>query len=239
MNLSDLEGLVGRYVNISPESWAKALLLGSARVATNSNRSSRADRGEDNHTVDLLGTLGELLLLHFVHRLPEHEAAVRYMNEHLFEPDGGRGVVGADLEFVENGKNQGIDVKTFDCQPNKRFFAINSAKHEKLARCCTAYMGLIAPAYGHRGIVAKLVPYNDVSSWPVRSLRIGGNPSQNLKIGKFFNLYVDQPLAEMNRLRGARYPDELIVELAARKDPTSPRAELIRLLPHIEGHLPR
>jgi hypothetical protein len=237
VKITDFDRFVGHGVGISPENWAKALLLGNARVATNSNRSRLADRGEDNQAVDLLGTLGELLLLHFVQQLPESGAAVQYMKDHLFDPGGGRGVVGADLEFLEDNRLQGIDVKTFDCLPNKRFFAINSAKHLKLAGYCTAYMGLIAPAYGRRGIVARLIPYSDVSAWSVRSLRVGGNPSQNLEIGKFFDSYISDSVVKLNQLRTTCFSIEQITGLAARTDSASPRAELIKLLPHIEDHL--
>ena len=51
-----------------------------------------------------------------------NDAAVAYMRDHLYREQGGRGVVGPDIRFEDEatGTIQEIDVKTFDCSPNKK-----------------------------------------------------------------------------------------------------------------------
>lgn len=49
---------------LSAEFWARAALLAAARVISNDGvRAVRADRGEDNGKVDLMGAASELCLL--------------------------------------------------------------------------------------------------------------------------------------------------------------------------------
>jgi hypothetical protein len=95
--------------------------------------------------VDLLGALGELFLLSTIMGAAGSDRAVAYMRDHLSRQQGGRGVKGPDLHFTddETGALHEIDVKTFDCSPNKKFFAINDNKHRLLAGQCSAYFCIV------------------------------------------------------------------------------------------------
>lgn len=124
MRLADLEARLGRNISLSAAQWAFAWLLGEARRASNLHRDPRSDRGNSgNQSVDLHGALGELLLFGMLRELGD-AAAVEHSRRQLYIAGGGRDASGADVSFVENGAATGIDVKTFDCDPKKRFFAI-------------------------------------------------------------------------------------------------------------------
>jgi hypothetical protein len=134
-------------VPLTAEQWAHALLLGEARQCTNKARARSADRGaQGNHEVDLHGALGELLLYGRVRGLRDSDEGADSMRRQLFCITGGRDVQGADLRFIEDGVTIAIDVKTYDCSPSKRYFAINDNKHRELADdSCIGYVGLVCP----------------------------------------------------------------------------------------------
>ena len=51
----------------------------------------------------------------------DSDDAVKYMRGHLYNEQGGAEVEGPDIEFVDHvtGELRQLDVKTFDCAPNK------------------------------------------------------------------------------------------------------------------------
>ena len=234
MKLTDLTANFDTSCSVGDMEWACAVLLGDARVISNEkHRSEEANRGkEGNRAVDLHGSLGEFLLLRMVRKLPESEIAEAYMRNHLFIPGGGRDAAGPDLLFEDDGRPTGIDVKTFDCKKNKRFFAINNKKHTKLAGQCVGYMGLICPAYGRRAYVTKLIPYEDVSTWPVDLLKKNdeGSASRNLPIKDAMRLYCSESYSLEDNRRDT-YPEEHILTLARQHGPRSPCKRLSERLP--------
>jgi hypothetical protein len=136
-----------------------------ARTASNDrSRHRRSDGGDYNDRVDLLGSLGEIFLLKTALKTFRSEELVVYMRKHLYCKEGGRGVKGPDVRFRDEGTSQlhEIDIKTFDCSPSKKFFAINNNKHISLAGQCSAYFCIITPPFGRRMAVSGLVPYTDV-----------------------------------------------------------------------------
>jgi hypothetical protein len=59
-----LQAFVNRRIIFSPQDWAMAYLLGKAREASNYKRAANSDRGQEgNEAVDLLGSMGELVVL--------------------------------------------------------------------------------------------------------------------------------------------------------------------------------
>ena len=169
MQVLDIKAFANRKIRLTPRAWAMAVLLGRARERSNQQRALTSDRGEvGNQTVDLHGALGELILLRQALLRPESDDVAAYMRRHMFNPSGGRDVEGPDLELQEDGIRYGIYIKSFDCLPNKSFFAINGDKHRKLAGCCAAYLGLIAPRYCQKGVLTRLMPYDDVEMWELR-----------------------------------------------------------------------
>lgn len=224
MTLLELETHFGVNLPLTAEQWAYAVLLGRARTLSNKHRAPGSDRDQDgNEEVDLHGALGELVLYGIVRRLPGSEEGARYLREHMFWEGGGSDVKGSDLLFPDQGGHVGIDVKTFDCRSYKRYFAINDNKHSELVGQCVGYMGLICPPYASMACITRLIPYEDVSAWPVAQLRKDeegrrrGTPSRDLDIqvamqrytaaaydiGKNrFNVHAEQDVFELARQVG-------------------------------------
>ena len=224
-----LQDRTDRLVETTATHWAWAAMLGDARTRSNEGRRAAiADRGTANSQVDLLGAFAELLLLAWATRLYP-QPVIDDMAGHLYHPDGGGEVEGADLRLpsIETGALTGIDVKSFDCAPQKRFFAINAAKHAALAGNCAYYFCVLAAPYGKQAAVARLVPYDAVSDWSVEGLRAGGSASRNLGIDEFIRRHCSHP-PSIRSLRDDCHPQEAVAAL--RRDPAC-RNKLRRLIP--------
>jgi len=232
VRLDDIVRVTDTVIGLEPRLWAWAMLLGEARTASNEEtRHRRSDRGRFNAQVDLLGALGELFLLQTAVAASGHDQAVAYMRDHLYRDKGGRGVRGPDIRFKddETGTLHEIDVKTFDCSPNKKFFAINDNKHRSLAGQCSAYFCVVAPPLGRSMAITQLVPYEHVEQWPAEPLRWNGSPSRNCPIAAFLANYHSARIS-LEELRNSVFsPDEV---QAARQD-RSVRAELNELVPSL------
>ena len=218
MTRTDLEQRFFARLSLTAKEWAYALLLGGARQRSNAERADTSDRGEiGNQEVDLHGALGELLLLRIVRDLPQSQDAEHYMLAHLFVETGGRGLKGADLVFTDNSTPVGVDVKTFDCSPWKRYFAINYDKHAALGEdnTCIGYMGLICPRFGRDACITRLIPYSDVSTWRYWSLKGDGEGtiSRNLPIDAAMRAYA-VPTYSLAASRRAVYPEQEVRGLA-------------------------
>ncbi len=209
-------------------------MLGAERTKSNDSRRHRqSDRGEFNRDVDLLGALGELFFLSTAMAAESGGDAVDYMRGHMFKEAGGKGIKGPDLGFIDHasGTLNEIDVKTFDCAENKRYFAINDNKHAGLKGQCSAYFCLATPPRGRRMAVARLVPYSDVDSWKVALLGFPrGTPSRNFPIAGFLKTYFSSP-PDRRALRGDVFPRDEID--AACADPAV-RAALKAMIPTIK-----
>jgi hypothetical protein len=232
MEISDITRITNDIVPLSPRLWAWASLLGGARTASNDERRHhRSDRGGSNDQVDLLGALGELFLLGAVMDAADSAEAAEYMRGHLYSSAGGADVKGPDLAFAASdvGARYAIDVKTFDCSPNKRFFAINANKHRSLAGQCTHYFCIAVPRYGRRMAVARLIPYADVETWPEVRLRSGGSPSRNCPLRDFLSGYFTH-IPNLETIRADVYPPE---EIEAHKRDPAVRSGLLMLVPSL------
>lgn len=240
MKLDDIEQRTDGTVALEPRHWAWAQLLGAARTASNDQRrADRSDRGEFNAQVDLLGALGELFVLRCAMNATKSEDAVEYMRNHLYNDQGGGSVDGPDIEFTDEAtaRQQGLDVKTFDCSPNKRYFAINDNKHRLLRGRCSHYLCVITPRFGRRMAVARLVPWSTVDGWPAEQLRCGGSASRNSKIGRFLcDHFTDPP--SLDGLRGDVYPREMIDRACADPDVRGEFQELVPNAPIAAARMP-
>lgn len=176
-------------INLTPEHWARAAMLGEARRRTNeASRHQSRDRGRDKNILgDLMGSLGELIALeHYQDRMTPEQA--NDTRQHMLHLGNGRSVKGADIELSDLS----VDVKTFDCDRRKRFFAINAAKHQQLAGVCQGYFALLAPKYAQMGMLIDHIPHQDVSQWECKGLGKYGDPSYNCPITAFVNRYAAQ-----------------------------------------------
>jgi hypothetical protein len=240
LTLSELKKRFGICQRLTAEQWAYAALLGGARTLTNQDRAESSDREQiGNAKVDLYGALGELVLYGLVRELPDSRDALAYMRGHLFSARGGRGVKGADLVFRNRGVSAGVDVKTFDCSPYKRYFAINYAKHVELGKhgICVGYMGLVCPKFGRNACVTRLIPYGDVSVWERRNLRkTGGSISCNLPIGTAMREYA-LPSYSFADNRSDLHSEGEVLRLVRQEGEGSPIDRLSRMLPAAAPYL--
>ncbi|MEG0869779.1 MAG: hypothetical protein RSD49_08410 [Hafnia sp.] len=196
------------FIDIDARDWAFAALLGEARRRSNDSiRKSSRDRGNvKNIHVDLMGSISEILALKYLREvltIQERKETIKAM----FRPEGGGGKLGADLSLSQRGVV--LDVKTFDCQDNKRFFAINSTKHGDLEGACNGYLCIICPKYATQAYIVDYVPFLDVSGWEKKALGSYGDSSYNLNIHKFLSQYASG-LSLTTLKSGAKYDREVI-----------------------------
>lgn len=179
------------YIDISARDWAFAALLGEARRKSNESiRKTHRDRGNVNNIhIDLMGSISEILAVKYFWKIMTRKER-ELTSFSMFRPEGGAGKLGADLVLSE--RELKLDVKTFDCQSNKRFFAINHSKHKDLSGECSGYVCVICPKYSTKAYFIDFVPYNDVSSWPLKSLGSYGDSSHNMPIYDFLNKYAER-----------------------------------------------
>lgn len=235
MRQSELILHTDRLLELSLDDWAHAWLLGRAReVSNNGRRAPSQHRYEFATHVDLQGAIGELILLSSVERSSHHKNALAYMVGHLFHPNGGAGVAGPDLWFSDedSGVNIGIDAKTFDCAPNKKFLAINNAKHSQLRGQCSAYFCAFVPSFGRYAAISRLVPYSDVENWNAKPLRAGGTPSRNLALNNFFGYFSQEP--NLQFLNGATFSQ---ADVIARSAEERCRDAILKRIPTLVGWL--
>lgn len=232
MILADVLKRTDTMVRVEARRWAWARFLGEARTASNDDRrAARSDRGQFNVQVDLLGALGELFLLRAALTAERSDEAVAYMRDHLYREQGGRGVEGPDIRFVDHvtSETRELDVKTFDCMPNKSYFAINDNKHDMLRGQCSDYLCVITPRLGRRMAVARLVPYAEVEKWSIGRLRHGGSASRNLPIKSFLESYFTKP-PDLEELRGSTLSEAEVREAC---EDSIVRGEFAELVPNV------
>ena len=232
MILEDVLQRTDSMVTVEARHWAWARFLGEARTASNDDRrASRSDRGRFNTQVDLLGALRELFLLRAAQAAKRSEEAVAYMRDHLYREEGGGGIEGRDIRFLDHDTNETLelDVKTFDCGPNKKYLAINDNKHRQLGGQCSYYLCVVAPRFGSRMAVARLVPYEQVQEWPAKELRRGGSASRNFPIERFLETYFRRP-PRLEELRGASFSE---AEIRQACKALIVRAEFAELVPNV------
>lgn len=198
------------FIDISPNDWAFAALIGEARRRSNENkRNNTRDRGnEKNIHVDLMGSLGEVLAYKLYKNQMKPETAAKFV-EDFCKTEGGAVMQGADMRLDIGESTLDLDIKTYDCAPNKRFFAINSKKHAKLSDCCDGYLCILFPKYGRKAYVVNNVPYDHVSNWEQKALGGYGDPSYNLPISSFASTYGEQALVHKLVQEGAYTRDEI------------------------------
>ncbi len=226
MRLADITTLTDRVVDLPVDLWAHAALLGAARQRRGG--SQRSDRGQYNTSVDLMGAFGELLLLDQIRPVDTNNSALSYFQTHIYIADGAANEGKPDLAFKdsESGEQIGIDAKTFDCEMNKRYFAINDGKHTALRGHCAHYFCVLARPFGQQAAIAKLVPYDHVDparetfpqdKWFVGNLLARGSPSRNLFLQTFLGKYFTTP-PSIEALRKSPYARKAVLAAADRPD---------------------
>lgn len=213
---------------VHPNYWASAILLGNARLLTNSKRKANRERGDDRFLVDVMGAFGEFWFYCFCLRTFPNLAHSQNKKA-LFNPDGGSSAIGADSNIITENQNILIDIKTQDLDPKKKLFAINAEKHAKLNQKCHYYFAVIAQPYGNYTITSQLIPYTNISKWEERKLNAGyGDPSRNLSLRTFFKEYSRTPYpTKENEIKMApKYSSEVL------------KKQVEEMKPRLYNHLP-
>lgn len=171
------------YIELTPKHWAYAALIGEARRRSNNNkRNKNRDRGfEKNIQNDLIGSIGELICMEYFQNWLS-EANKEELRKNVFGIGGGTGFTGTDINLDLHEKKLKLDIKTFDCEPNKKYFAINNKKHEKLKGNCDGYVCLLIPKYGRAAYLLPMIRHDEVDQWEIKELGRYGDPSRNKKI---------------------------------------------------------
>ena len=237
--LPSIAASTDRIHEIPPRVWAYAQLVGEARRQSNEvKQAKRHNRGRaKNYLGHVQGAFCELFLLGLLVKSCDSASSepVSYLRRHMFNPGGGTGAADADLAWDESplGARFGLDVKSFDCAPNKRFFAINAEKHDKLAGRASYYYCALAPPLAKRIYVSQLVPHSEVDSWPVGQLGRYGDPSRQIPIGDFLRQWCPSAPDPRDLASDTRSEDE-ISELAATADI---RDRMLRFVPSLNGYV--
>lgn len=174
-------------VEVSSPLWACAEIVAKARQESNHGiRRALHDRGpRGNFIADLTGSFGELFV--YLEALKSGwTETVQYIRHNMFDPSGGRGMKNPDAILPDGSR---IDVKTFDCQTKKEFFAINTVSHRRLRGHLDFYYGLFLPLYSRKILAANLIPYGDLKMWPITTLGGYGDPAYVLKLAPFKERY--------------------------------------------------
>ncbi|ELP5899776.1 hypothetical protein QTV49_001673 [Vibrio vulnificus] len=200
-------------IELTPDDWAIGALLGHARRLSNENRRNKSrDRGNaKNIHVDLMGSMGEIVAFKAFQRYVSEESMKSQM-ENLFGVGGGGCFNKADFYLDLHPKKLRLDAKTYDCDPSKKFFAINAKKHYSLKGKCDGYSCLLIPKYSKNAFLIPNVPCSDVDDWELKSLGKYGDPSFNMPIGQFVDQYARKSI--INDLRSSEFFDRGLIREA-------------------------
>ena len=193
-------------IELTPDDWAIGAMLGHARRFSNDNKRNKTrDRGNSKNVhVDLMGSMGEIIAFKSFQKYVSEELMKSQM-ENLFGVGGGSRFIGADFYLDLHPRKLRLDAKTYDCDPSKKFFAINEKKHNSLKGKCDGYACLLIPKYSKSAFLIPNVPCSDVDSWQIKSLGKYGDPSFNLPISKFVKQYAKKSI--VNDLRRSEFFD--------------------------------
>lgn len=198
-------------VELTPDDWAIGAMLGHARRLSNENKRNKSrDRGNaKNIHVDLMGSMGEIIAFKAFQRYVSEESMKSQM-ENLFGVGGGSRFTGADFYLDLHPKKLRLDAKTYDCDPSKKFFAINAKKHNSLKGKCDGYSCLLIPKYSKTAFLIPNVPCTDVDRWQLKSLGKYGDPSFNMPISQFVEKYATKSV--VNDLRRSEFFDRGLIK---------------------------
>ena len=182
-----LKTMLSRKLNVPPRLWTYAMLVGDARRRSNDGRRRDIGFTKGMHQyVDLIGAFAEVFVYHAFLTMGGSEELLSALRQNIFDPRGGTAT--SDVDLVVDGNR--LDIKSFDCAPNKKFFAINKRKHHALAGKCDHYLCMLVPPFGKHAVLTNLVKWSSVSEWEERDFINSGNPALILPIEKFREQYL-------------------------------------------------
>jgi hypothetical protein len=174
-----------------------------------------------------MGAFGEVFTYFSLAELGVSRRDLRGLRDGMFSPSGGASVKGSDVLFG----GLGVDIKTFDCDARKRWFAINRQKHEALRDRCRFYLCVMAPPLGRAVAVPQLVPHHHVDQWESRDLGGYGDIALVLSLATFCEQYLDGDLYdELPTFRRSALRDDAVA-----KSEKQARLEVVRHFPTLYG----
>jgi len=192
-----LQTMLARKLNVPPRLWAYAMLVGDARGRSNDGRRNKIgfNKKLGQHT-DLIGAFSEVFIYHAFLTMGGSEELLSALRQNMFDPRGGTAT--SDVDLVVDGNR--LDIKSFDCAPNKKFFAINKRKHRALAGKCDHYLCMLVLPFGKHAVLTNLVKWSSVSEWEERDFINSGNPALILPIDEFRKEYLPYSKCRMDKV---------------------------------------
>lgn len=173
-NQSDAEilySLTDKVVFVPADIWAHAWFLGEARRKLgNCYREWYDDRSESQHQLsDFMGAAAELLIYNLLEEHGLSSEGLNYIRKNIFNPAVGGG--GHDVDLVLAGR--GYDIKSFDCNPKKRYFTISKKSHDNLRGHCSGYLCVMFPPRSEQALIMNIHKYRWVDDFEEKDF---GNP---------------------------------------------------------------
>ncbi len=224
-----LYDLTDRNVHVPPEVWVQAWYLGGARSKLNScYRESYDDRSESQHKLsDFMGAAAELLIYRLLKSNGLSAEGCRYIRENIFNPKLNNG--GHDVDLVLAGR--GYDIKSFDCSPNKRYFAVSKKTHDNLRGHCDGYLCVMFPPRSKQALIMNVHKYRWVDDFEEKDF---GNPHRMALVANIDDFCISNRGDTWRPGRDSRnlYPRGWINELINIQDN---RQSFIRQYPSLMG----
>ena len=166
-----LYSLTDKVVFVPADIWAHAWFLGEARRKLNdSHREWYDDRGKLEHQLsDFMGAAAELLIYQLLEEHGLSAEGLNYIRKNIFDPTVGGG--GHNVDLVLNGR--GYDIKSFDCNPKKRYFTISKKSHDNLRGHCDGYLCVMFPPRSEQALIMNIHKYRWVDDFEEKDF---GNP---------------------------------------------------------------
>ena len=170
-DLNILFGLTDRVVHVPAEVWVQAWYLGEARRKFGSlHREWYDKRSKSEHQLsDFMGAAAELLIYRLLEANGLSEEGCRYIRRNIFDPTLNSG--SHDIDLVLSGR--GYDIKSFDCNPKKRYFAVSKKTHENLRGHCDGYLCVMFPPRSKQALIMNIHKYRWVDDFEEKDF---GNP---------------------------------------------------------------
>lgn len=173
-NQSDAEilySLTDKVVFVPADIWAHAWYLGEARQKFGSRHREWYDRrSKSEHQLsDFMGAAAELLIYDLLEEHGLSSEGLNYIRKNIFDPTLSSG--SHDVDLVLAGR--GYDIKSFDCNPKKRYFTISKKSHDNLRGHCEGYLCVMFPPRSKQALIMNIHKYRWVDDFEEKDF---GNP---------------------------------------------------------------
>jgi hypothetical protein len=174
-----------KQIKLSASLWVALGIVAGARVSKADEwRKPEQNRGAHRNRInDLTGCVGEFAA---IAAAAESDASVAH---EFFDASGP--VKRPDFY----AKEKGFDAKALMLDSSRRYFIIDrKALASATSKNISAFVPVIARAYGDRALVGSRISIAEASSWPLKDFGYGATPALSLEelATSHFNLHVSQ-----------------------------------------------